>query len=68
MRAMSEHDRIGDKLVITFNALSGSRRVTVWGDVTTIDQVLTLVEDAMRGAGFDVPFESLRLVKEGGHE
>ncbi len=42
-----------------------SGALTVSGDVVTIDDVLKLVEDAMRGAGFDVPFESLRLVKEG---
>jgi|688.fasta_scaffold918080_3 hypothetical protein len=61
-------ERVGDMLTITFDALSGERRVTVSGDVVTIDDVLKLVEDAMRGAGFNVPHESLRLVKEGDHE
>lgn len=61
-------ERVGDMLTITFDALSGERHVTVSGDVVTIEDALKLVEDAMRGAGFDVPFESLRLVKEGGDE
>jgi len=62
---MSAEPRIGDRLVVAFTALDGDRQVSVSGDVVTIDDVLKLVEDAMRGAGFDVPFESLRVVKEG---
>ena len=58
-------ERVGDMLTITFDALSGERRVTVSGDVVTIGDALKLIEDAMRGAGFTVPFESLRVVKEG---
>jgi hypothetical protein len=55
--------RVGDMLTVEFKALSGERRVTVSGDVVTIEDVLKLVEDAMRGAGFNVPFESLDITR-----
>ena len=61
---MSDEHRVGDMLTIEFAALSGERRVTVSGDAVTIEDVLALVEDAMRGAGFHVPFESLRVMRE----
>jgi hypothetical protein len=62
---MSDEQPIGDGLTITFQSLDGKRELTLSGDVVVIDDVLKLVEDAMRGAGFNVPHESLRVVKEG---
>ena len=63
---MSDEQPIGDGLTITFQSLDGKRELTLSGDVVTIDDVLKLVEDAMRGAGFDVPYESLNVVREDG--
>jgi hypothetical protein len=56
---------IGDRVIVTFLALDGTRDVSVSGDVVTVSDVLKIVESAMRGAGFPVPYESLRVVKEG---
>jgi hypothetical protein len=62
---MSGEQPIGDRLTVTFRALDGTREVSVSGDVLTITEALDLIEDAMRGAGFNVPHESLNVVKEG---
>jgi hypothetical protein len=61
---MSDEQPIGDGLTITFQSLDGKRELTLSGDVVTIDDVLKLVEDAMRGAGFNVPHESLNVLRE----
>lgn len=58
-------DRIGDRLTLTFQSLDGARDVEVSGDVVTIEDCLRLIEDAMRGAGFHVPFESLAMRRDG---
>lgn len=58
--------RMGDRMTITFVAVDGSEReVSVSGYVVTTDDVLALVEDAMRGVGYHVPHESLQIVREG---
>lgn len=56
--------RIGDRLTITFRACDDrEREVTVAGYVLTTDDVLALVEDAMRGVGYQVPTASLQIVR-----
>lgn len=58
--------RIGDRLTITFRACDDrEREVTVAGYVLTTDDVLALVEDAMRAVGYNVPHESLQIMREG---
>jgi hypothetical protein len=57
---------LGDRLTVTFAALDGTREVSVTGHVLTIDEALDLIEDAMRGAGFHVPYQSLNVLKEDG--
>lgn len=61
---MSGETVIGDHLTVTFRALDGTRTVTVESDIVTETDVLMLVEDAMRGAGFNVPFESLDVRRD----
>lgn len=56
-------DQAGDELTITLRQLDGSRTVTVSGPVLTISEALNLFEDALRGAGFHVPHESLQMVE-----
>jgi hypothetical protein len=58
-------EKIGDTLTITLEACSDDgREVTVRGYVLTVDDALLLVEDALRGAGFAVPHESVQVVRE----
>ena len=57
------HDQpIGDRLTVTFASLDGySREITVAGVVVTLPEALRVMEDALRGAGFSVPYASLTI-------
>lgn len=59
---MSDHDPTDD-LTITLRQKDGTRTVTVSGPVLTTGQALALIEDALRGAGYHVPHESLQIVE-----
>ena len=53
---------IGDRLTVSFSSLDGySREITVAGVVVTLPEALRVMEDALRGAGFSVPYASLTI-------
>jgi hypothetical protein len=53
---------IGDRLTVSFASLDGySREITVAGVVVTLPEALRVMEDALRGAGFSVPYASLTI-------